>query len=82
VRPTRVAHASTSALPHRSRIQHGRGLWEVGIRGDLPKGGTDLAGNDNQPQRVWLNGVHDLTVEEARALAKALNAGCDMLASA
>ncbi len=42
---------------------------------------TDLAGNDNEPQRVWLNGVHDLTVEEARELAKALNAGCDMLAT-
>ncbi len=42
---------------------------------------TDLAGNDNEQRTVFLNGVHDLTVEEARELAKVLNAGCDMLQS-
>ncbi len=42
---------------------------------------TDLAGNDNEPRMVFVNGVHELTVEEASELAKVLNAACDMLQS-
>jgi hypothetical protein len=40
---------------------------------------TDLAGNDNEPRTVFVNG-HDLSGEQARELAKALLAACNMLA--
>ncbi len=61
---------------------HGSDGYTVGDLEVSVSSSTDLAGNDNEQPRVWLNGVHDLTVEQARELAKALNGGCDMLASA
>ncbi len=40
---------------------------------------TDLAGNDNEPRTVFVSG-HDLSVEQAQELARALLAACEMLA--
>ena len=39
---------------------------------------TNLAGNDNEPRAVFVNG-HELSVEQAQELAKALLAACEML---